>query len=101
MNSAEIASDGIISALFTISDPRGLPLDREGITTPGSVALSFIAAHIPQGQQQYVAYTTRRVTGAVSGTVTQAGPIRAVLTQKSPMANIDINGVWYARGVRL
>ena len=36
------------------------------------MALSFIAARIPQGQQQYVAYTTRPATGAVSGTVTQA-----------------------------
>lgn len=72
INSAEIAADGTVSAVFSVTDLRGLPLDREGIVTPGAVALSFIAAHIPQGQQQYVAYTTRRVTGAVSGTVTQA-----------------------------
>lgn len=73
VNSANIAADGTISVLFSVNDPRGLPLDREGIVTPGVVALSFVAAHIPQGQQQYVAYTTRTATGTVSGTVTQAG----------------------------
>lgn len=73
VNSAEIGADGAITVLFTLSDPRGLPLDREGITTPGPVAVSFVAAHIPEGQQQYVAYTTRQATGSVSGTVTQAG----------------------------
>jgi OmcA/MtrC family decaheme c-type cytochrome len=73
INSAEIAADGTISVLFSLTDPRGLPLDREGIATPGVVALSFVAAHIPRSQRQYVAYTTRRVTGAVSGAVTQVG----------------------------
>ncbi|MBC7924582.1 MAG: OmcA/MtrC family decaheme c-type cytochrome [Bryobacteraceae bacterium] len=72
VNSAEIAADGTVSVVFNVADPRGLPLDREGIVTPGTVALSFIVAHIPQGQQQYVSYTTRSATGVVSGTVTQA-----------------------------
>ena len=70
--SADIASDGSISVNFNVADPRGLPLDRDGITTPGAIALSFIAAFLPQSQQQYIAYTTRQATGKVSGTVTQA-----------------------------
>ena len=70
--SAEIASDGTISTTFTITDPRGVPLDRTGVTTPGTVSLNFVAARIPGGQSQYLAYTTRRATGAVSGTVDQA-----------------------------
>jgi OmcA/MtrC family decaheme c-type cytochrome len=72
VNSAEITTDGVISVVFTVADPRGLPLDRTGVTTPGAVALSFVAAHIPNGQRQYVAYTARNVTGPVSGTATQA-----------------------------
>src|SRR4051812_4148700 len=40
INSAEVATDGKISVSFALTDPRGLPLDREGITTPGTVALS-------------------------------------------------------------
>jgi len=56
----------------TITDPTGLPLDKAGVTTPGAVSLSFIAAYIPNGKEQYVAYTTRSATGKVSGTVLQA-----------------------------
>ena len=59
IQSAQIANDGTISTVFTISDPKGVPLDREGIVTPGAVSTSFIAAYIPADQSQYVAYTTR------------------------------------------
>jgi OmcA/MtrC family decaheme c-type cytochrome len=72
ITSAQVAQDGTISTDFTLTDPQGLPLDRTGVTTPGAVSLTFIAAYIPNGQQQYVDYVTRSATGAVSGTVTQA-----------------------------
>lgn len=72
INSAQVATGGAITVNYTIKDPMGLPLDKAGVTTPGLVNLSFIAAFIPKGQEQYVAYTTRQQTGAVSGTVTQA-----------------------------
>jgi OmcA/MtrC family decaheme c-type cytochrome len=72
ITSAQVAQDGTISTDFTITDPQGLPLDRTGVTTPGAVSLTFIAAYIPKDQQQYVDYVTRSATGAVSGTVTQA-----------------------------
>ena len=73
VNSASIASGGTIAVVYTISDPNGLPLDAAGVSTPGAVALSFIAATIPKGQEQYVAYTTKQAAGAVLGTVTQPG----------------------------
>jgi OmcA/MtrC family decaheme c-type cytochrome len=72
ITSAQVAQDGTISTDFALTDPQGLPLDRTGVTTPGAVSVSFIAAFIPKGQQQYVDYITRSATGAVSGTVTQA-----------------------------
>jgi OmcA/MtrC family decaheme c-type cytochrome len=72
ITSAEIAQDGTVSTVFTLKDPAGAPLDRTGVSTPGTIGLNFIAAYIPQGQQQYVDYITRSQTGAVSGTVTQA-----------------------------
>jgi OmcA/MtrC family decaheme c-type cytochrome len=56
--SASIASDGTITARLTIADPNGVPLDRLGVLTPGPVSISLIAATIPAGQTQYVAYTT-------------------------------------------
>jgi OmcA/MtrC family decaheme c-type cytochrome len=72
ITSAAIAQDGTITVAFSLTDPQGLSLDRTGVTTPGAISLSFIAAHIPAGQTQYVDYITRTQTGAVSGTVTQA-----------------------------
>jgi OmcA/MtrC family decaheme c-type cytochrome len=56
--SAAIAKDGTITTRATITDPKGLPLDRDGITTAGPVSLRFMAAYIPAGQTQYVSYTT-------------------------------------------
>src|SRR5579862_7295346 len=58
IKSAAIAKDGTITARATIVDSNGNPLDRLGLATPGPVSLSFIAAYIPAGQSQYVAYTT-------------------------------------------
>ena len=72
ITSAQIASDGTISTNFTVTDPKGVPLDRTGVQTPGAISLSFIAANIPKGQEQYVDYITRSATGTASGTVTQA-----------------------------
>jgi OmcA/MtrC family decaheme c-type cytochrome len=72
INSAQVAQDGTINTVFTLTDPQGLPLDRTGVATPGAISLNFIAAYIPRDRQQYVDYITRSATGAVSGTVTQA-----------------------------
>ena len=73
IKSAQVAADGTITVNYTVTDPKGLPLDIAGITTPGAISLSFVASYIPNGQEQYVPYTTRSATGAVSGTVNQAG----------------------------
>jgi OmcA/MtrC family decaheme c-type cytochrome len=73
INSAEIATDGTINTTFTLTDPKGLPLDRNGVTTPGAVTVSFVAAYIPKGQEQYVAYTTRTASGAAVASTNQAG----------------------------
>jgi OmcA/MtrC family decaheme c-type cytochrome len=72
VNSAEVGSDGAISTTFTVADPRGAPLDRLGVNTPGPISLSFVAARIPRGQQQYVAYTVRRASGAAVSSTEQA-----------------------------
>ena len=58
IQSAAIAKDGTITVRATIVDSTGLPLDRLGVVTQGPVSMSFIAAYIPSGQTQYVAYTT-------------------------------------------
>lgn len=79
--SAEIGQDGTIRARVRLTDPRGLPLDREGIATPGAVAVSMIAATIPRGQQLYTSYTVR----------TQTSPITR---QSAIQAAADTGGRW-------
>ncbi len=64
---AAIADDGAIKVNFKLTDPKGLPLDREGVFTPGAVSVSFIAATIPSGQDQFQAYTTRVQTSPING----------------------------------
>ena len=73
--SAAIAKDGTITARINIADPKGLPLDKDGIATPGAVTLRFIAAYIPAGQKQYVAYTTTLAKATLNSnpSQTQAG----------------------------
>src|SRR5579872_4534329 len=63
INSAKIAAEGTITTVYTISDPNGLPLDAAGVTTPGTVTLSYVAAVLPNNQEEYVAYTTRAASG--------------------------------------
>lgn len=58
---------------FKLTDPAGLPLDREGVFTPGPVSTSFILSYIPEGDDAYVAYTVRDQTSPITGdTATQA-----------------------------
>lgn len=72
--SAQIASDGTVTARVRIADPKGLPLDKAGIKTPGAVGGSMILAYIPKGQTQYTSYTTRVQTSPITGkSATQAG----------------------------
>src|SRR5262249_51347767 len=71
--SAQITAAGQISVRFRITDAGGLPLDRDGVLTPGPVTTSFICAYIPKGQSQYTSYTTRIRTDAATGkSATQA-----------------------------
>ncbi|MGC9950483.1 MAG: OmcA/MtrC family decaheme c-type cytochrome [Bryobacteraceae bacterium] len=69
INSAAISSAGVITVTYTLTDPTGLPLDAAGATTPGVISLAYVAAYIPKGQEQYVAYTTASATGPVLGTI--------------------------------
>jgi len=82
---AEIGADGTIKAKIKLTDPRGLGLDRLGVTTPGPVSVSFIAAYIPKGKSQYVAYTTRVQTSPITG-------------NSAVQAAADSGGTWETTG---
>ena len=73
VNSASIAANGAITVTYTLTDPNGLPLDSAGVTTPGLVTLSYVAAVIPNSQEDYTTYTTRSATGTALGTIQQPG----------------------------
>ena len=70
---AQIASDGTITTQYMLSDPNGLPLDSAGVTTPGSISTSFVAAYLPNGQEQYTSYTTKPSSGTVIASTNQPG----------------------------
>jgi len=67
-----IPSDRKPEVTFTLADPAGLPLDRDGIDTPGPVSTSFVLAYIPAQEEAYVAYTTRVQTSPNGESATQA-----------------------------
>jgi OmcA/MtrC family decaheme c-type cytochrome len=72
--SASIAADGTITTRVRFADPKDVPLDRDGIQTPGAVSASVVAAYIPKGQSQYTSYTTRVQTSPITNkSATQAG----------------------------
>ena len=81
--SAKIAADGTLAVDYKLTDPKGLGLDRLGVTTPGAISVSFLVAYIPKGQTQYVSYITRqRASTDGKNTVTQAtGDSGGVQTQ--------------------
>src|SRR5580658_3467418 len=70
---ATIVANGTITVQYTLTDPTGLPLDSAGIYTPGTISTSFVAAYIPNNQEQYIAYTTKAATGTLIASETQPG----------------------------
>ncbi len=74
ITSATAGTDGKVTARFSLTDPKGIPLDRLGVDSAGPISVSMIAAYIPKGQKAYTAYTTRVATSPITGkSATQAG----------------------------
>ncbi len=73
INSASIAADGTITTVYTLTDPQQHPLDAAGQTTPGTIRLSYVAAVLPNNQEDYTAYTTRTASGAALASTQQPG----------------------------
>ena len=70
--SATVDADGTVRYQFKITDPQGLPLDREGIVTPGPVNISSLLGYIPRGQGIYTSYITRTQTSPTGVSAIQA-----------------------------
>ena len=73
VNSATISSNGVITVVYTVTDPNGLPLDAAGVTHSGHDQLELRGGRSSQGVEDYMAYTTRAATGTVLATTQQPG----------------------------
>jgi OmcA/MtrC family decaheme c-type cytochrome len=89
VNSASVAANGTMTAVVTITDTAGLPIDIYGITTPGVCALSFTMGYIPANAEQYTSYVTSSSTGA-AGTFVRPSSENAITTttgKLTPLGN--------------
>ena len=89
--SATVGSDGTISVNYKLTDPKGQPLDRAGIQTPGAVSVSFVAAFIPKGQTQFVSYATRVQTSPI----TNVSATQAAADSGGTTKDLDIGSYTY------
>jgi len=95
--SGTVASDGTITVVYNLADPSGLPLDINGVYTPGPISVGYVIGTIPNGQDQYTSYITSQATGAAGtftraaadsgGTITQldSGKYQYVFKAKAPV----------------
>ena len=77
VQSADIAADGTMTVKVLFTDPQGLPLDKNGLGSPGKIsngAPGVIAAVFQTDKGQFNAYTTRVQTSPITNvSATQAG----------------------------
>ena len=83
INSASMASDGTVTAVYTLADPSGLMLDAAGVYTPGPITVSYIEGYIPNNAEQYVNYNTSTSTGAAGTFQRPSGDSGGVVSQLS------------------
>lgn len=75
ITTAQVAPDGTITATFRITDPKGLLLDMDGVTTPGPVKVGMTLATIYNDHvsEEYASHVLQTVTDPKTGiTATQA-----------------------------
>ncbi len=70
---AQIAQDGTVSATFQITDPKGLPLDMDGVATPGPIKVGMTLATIYNDHvsEEYTNHILQTVTDPKTGNTAQ------------------------------
>jgi OmcA/MtrC family decaheme c-type cytochrome len=91
VNSASIAADGTMTAVFTVTSTAGLGLDTAGITTPGALSVSLLMSYIPNNSEQYVPYIMGTITGA-AGTFPRPSSESATATTSPGKLTVLGNG---------
>jgi hypothetical protein len=89
VNSAMIVADGTITVVYTLTDPKGLPLDAAGITTPGTMKIDYIAAVLPQNQDEIPPTQPRPIRGLRYHPRSNRVPIQAASLLISHRGNIS------------
>ena len=79
--SGTIATDGTITVVYSLTDPVGLPLDINGVYTPGPITVGYVIGTIPNDKDQYTSYVTTQATGAAGTFTRAAADTGGVLTQ--------------------
>ena len=70
---ASVAADGTATFRFTLADSAGLPLDVDGVTTPGAISVRPVLAFVPAGQQHFRSYFSRMPTSSITGQSAEQG----------------------------
>ncbi len=91
-----IAADRTVTVMFTAKDAGGLPLDLNGVYTPGSIRISFLIAYIPEDGTQYIDYATHSVTSPITN-VTAIQPT----SDSGTIEEIEIGTYRYTFGQKL
>jgi hypothetical protein len=68
-----IPADMQLEVTYSITNSGGLPLDAEGVYTPGPVDMRFTIANIPMGEEQKVRLAYAR-TSRGDGILTSVSP---------------------------
>ncbi len=66
IQSVDAAADGVVRARVSFTDEQDVPLDRNGVFTPGAIVARWTLAYIPAGEGQYTAYTTNSIGQAAN-----------------------------------
>jgi len=67
-----LPADMQLEVTYSIEDPSGLPLDHDGVHTPGVVDMRLTLSNIPMGEEQKVRLAYERVSR--NGTLTSVSP---------------------------
>ena len=97
INSASVAADGTMTAVVTVTDTAGLPLDVYGITTPGVVRLKLHDGLHPEQRRAIHAYVTSSSTGA-AGTFVRPSSENAITTTTGKLTAIGNGQYQYVFG---
>lgn len=101
VNSVTIGADRKPVVDLNITDNLDQPLDRNGKTTPGAVALSFIMSWYNPATRQYTAYTTRTQTTPPSSPHPGVSAIQAGTDANGKPVDLETGHVTYTFGTAL